>query len=915
MPVSFSVIQECMEHVKTIRQLLNQSSPHSNTEVLVQFENQLTLAEIELCFSTSSPDKLCANLAILLANRWERIRHSTASYTRQPFNKVNQLCLTLAHLVSPLPKNREDYDKLRQGEGPYFVIMPSLKAYETVYYDNIHQLKLHEFVLSDDEQIFIPIEECLNYAIESNSGELTHLVSTTDRYPKLSPSELDRVIHHFPQVANYYKVIDSFNQKRLHDSNFGAQLAKLTSALRAGGVHGSGEEYDPAAVANEGISEFAEYWNSFPEEKKQWYYDEYLNLKDTLGRLMRPTETQYHNIRYCIELVANHLDPIIEQFKATEFAIVRLREQIVAQQQAVREKMKSADFSILLDESKLTQPRVLRQIFQLNAEQQTELFKYTSTENALRYALEYEPLALPEYIDLLGDDAKKDMIVARFKSNESALIIAAKQGAKMSISLLLQYGADIAARDVNESNALHWAANNGHSEVVRYLLEHHAEIELEEHHGDTALNLAVIHGNSSAVAVLLEYDANLDARNFNGNNSLDLAIKLQPELIEQLLLKAIMLSPEAQRSLLREINGGVYPNVLFYAEEHCPQSFNSLAAVLKKQNNLSLIKNMLCAKSRYGKTALIAAAAVGSLEAVQTFWQLGADIKERDFNNRTALHWGAYKGEPQIVEFLVEQGSDIEAQDEKKNTALLIAVMQGKQSVVDSLLAHDADVTIRNARGENALDLAIRQRKSQLIETLLLKAVTLSSAEQKSFLSRVDGGIYDNVFIYAMCKYPDLLPSLLNQVNKMAEYQAHQIELSNYLNIDAHLDVFSSKRYNMKIKQQRNEHYISAVEAVDVLISKLTLAKAEFLFQEGVSWDLRKSVLKQKSIDAVTDARPVLEQYREWQKVIAAFFIILLTLPVSLPLIVFGFFPVHTQSAQALNKLEKEINSLPILST
>ncbi len=238
MSVACNISQECREHVKIIRQFLNESLPRSNTEVLVQFENQLTLDEIDLCFSTSTSEDLSANLAVLLANRWERIRHSTASYTQQPFNKVNQLCLELANIVSPLPQNKKDYDELQLGEGPYFVIMPSLKAHETVYLDNIHQFNLHEFVLSDDEQLFIPIVECLNHAIESDTGEFTHIVSTSDRYPKLSSSELNRVINHSNKVIDYYKTIDSFNQKRLHDSTFGAQLAKLANALRAGGLMG-----------------------------------------------------------------------------------------------------------------------------------------------------------------------------------------------------------------------------------------------------------------------------------------------------------------------------------------------------------------------------------------------------------------------------------------------------------------------------------------------------------------------------------------------------------------------------------------------------------------------------------------------------------------------------------------------------
>jgi hypothetical protein len=146
------------EHVKSFKEKITGLQKHlkklatkDTTDEIVKFENELTLRELDECLSSSASEKeLEENLKKFLAIRWERIRHSTASYTNNPLNEVNLLCLELANILSPLPEKKEDYSRMDMGEGPYFLLMPSLTVCETLYGDNIHQFKLHEFILSDN---------------------------------------------------------------------------------------------------------------------------------------------------------------------------------------------------------------------------------------------------------------------------------------------------------------------------------------------------------------------------------------------------------------------------------------------------------------------------------------------------------------------------------------------------------------------------------------------------------------------------------------------------------------------------------------------------------------------------------------------------------------------------------------------
>ncbi|CEG56117.1 ankyrin repeat domain-containing protein [Legionella fallonii] len=904
--------------VKVLQRSLNELKTSNDTEALVKFENQLTLDEIETCFVTSSSEALSANLSIVLAKRWERIRGSIASYTEQPFNPINQLCLELAQSISPLPQQKDDYDHLAKGEGPYFVIMPSLRAHQTVYGENIHQLQLNQFVLSDNEELFIPIVGCLRRVVESDLGEVLHIASEHYVFPKLTPTELGRVVGSSLKVEEYYNAIQEFNKKRFHDLGFGSHLTKLVNALRAGGAHARGEELNAAAIANEGIAEFAQYWDTFSEEKKAWYCQQYRGLKDILGNLMRPTDAEYQNVQFCIELIADDIDPIIDQMEAANYELIGLKERITVLQKGVIDELDNVKDPLKHPITNVKQPKVLSQIFALAKERQEELFQHRADKSVLMYALDHEPHALPEYLDLLDAEAREQIAKARLRSGDTPVITAAKEGANEAIAPLLTLGVDIEAEDVSSNRALHWAANNGHVNVVQLLLQKGAQLDAPGRINNTALHYAITQGNAAVVNVLLECDANIMLRNSFYENVLGLAIKHHPELVPKILLKAITLIPSQQEMLLQtlqesEFTHYPYPNVLFYAARKYPQSFEALVAKAKEHNDCEIINNILRTVDFDNSTALLCAARVGSIEAARTLLEWGASLNgEMDREKNTALHYAARMGHGLLAGFLLENKANVNALDYRNNTALHIAARNGHAQIVDSLLSLDADITLKNMYGENALDLAVQGRHQRVIDKLLLKAVLLSPEEQKSLLSRINNGVYDNVLIYAMCEHPTLLETLLEKTGKKEEYLVAQGKLKSFVDIDKHIDLFQSKLSQMRIKAQHNDNYPSAIQEVKSLINALTVAKAEFLFKEIPTEAEKKSQFKYTCLKAAREARPVLEQHRELKKIIAAFFIVILTLPVSLPLMALGVFSLKTQSEQSLNTFEKDIDSLPV---
>ena len=119
----------------------------------------------------------------------------------------------------------------------------------------------------------------------------------------------------------------------------------------------------------------------------------------------------------------------------------------------------------------------------------------------------------------------------------SRLHIAANRGNKDVVSLLLERGADIHARDSNQATPLHFAAGGRNKDVVSLLLERGADIHAHNSHQATPLHSAAFSGHEDVVRLLLERGADIDARMKSGHTALAIA-KLQGKTGVVALLRA-----------------------------------------------------------------------------------------------------------------------------------------------------------------------------------------------------------------------------------------------------------------------------------------------------------------------------------------------------------------------------------------
>ncbi|KAF2707532.1 ankyrin, partial [Pleomassaria siparia CBS 279.74] len=273
--------------------------------------------------------------------------------------------------------------------------------------------------------------------------------------------------------------------------------------------------------------------------------------------------------------------------------------------------------------------------------------------------------------EIAGDQATSDCCI-------TSLCVAAKEGHKEIVKLLLNKGTDVnsthvAAKDGIEkrSNALYAASKRGHEQIVKLLLDNGANVNKQ----------------------YIYYDSNREET--YASNVLDAALE-QGESRSNALYVASDRGHEQIVKLLLDNDANVNEPSIFYDgrdEEH------------------------------FASYALDAASEDGHEQIVKLLLDKGANVNAQGGHYGNALQTASEGGHEQVVRLLLERGANVNGKGQYyyrweyrfyDSTALCAASEGGHEQVVKILLDKGADVNAQGGQWGNALQAASQEGHEQI---------------------------------------------------------------------------------------------------------------------------------------------------------------------------------------------------------
>lgn len=442
---------ELLEKINITHRTIELQIPHlaSDLQVLHYLNSKYLLNNLGEILHSERPEnqkKEC--LKQILAQRWMDIKGTKYSYCEQPRDLFNQLCLAVALYISPLPEDLSDCDDWQVGQGPYFVLMPTLEACnDIVLNSNIHQYQLQEFILSEDNKRYIPVYDVLNFYFHSTALKPVHMVFSNEQMDDPQWDKKDDALtesEHI-QLKNHSELTTQIlnNLEILKDPNgsFFNRISELADGLFAGSSHGgSGTGDNAAPAANEAIIKFFEYWDGLTEDSRKLYLRLVPNLTPIFKRLRDPVAIASQGVNYCVGLTGGEL-----RFIARENRNQLQSEGISKLQEAVRGILNTLETVIKQAKYKFNvvqkdaEPQVY-EIINIHPNEQSYLINtYLNMDypNFLFYAFDQQPKMVPLFMEAFQKSRYKSLLLQQQSLEGMTLLMRAAQCYPEALKILL----------------------------------------------------------------------------------------------------------------------------------------------------------------------------------------------------------------------------------------------------------------------------------------------------------------------------------------------------------------------------------------------------------------------------------------------------------------------------------------------
>ncbi|CAG9861443.1 unnamed protein product [Phyllotreta striolata] len=288
------------------------------------------------------------------------------------------------------------------------------------------------------------------------------------------------------------------------------------------------------------------------------------------------------------------------------------------------------------------------------------------------------------------------------------LLLAAREGHSQCVQVLLHYDAKVAMADyVNNMTPVHYSAKNGHSLCLSLLL-HNSEdqniVNMLDRQHRTALMLAVSGNNLECVHTLLRCDADPNIVDTDDHSCLFRAVVSGQDGVVQLLLSN---NAKVQTT---DVNG----KTVLHLAAACGQ-FNCMQMILKY-----MTEDQVRAKDKQQCSALHWACYHGYANCVEYLLEQKI-FKELEQNSFSPIHCATFSGSDKCLELLVNYfGKEIvNISDCRQRRPLHIAALHGHTECAKYLLEQGAEVQVFDEEGRTPLIAAAQYGQTQIVDILL----------------------------------------------------------------------------------------------------------------------------------------------------------------------------------------------------
>ena len=310
-------------------------------------------------------------------------------------------------------------------------------------------------------------------------------------------------------------------------------------------------------------------------------------------------------------------------------------------------------------------------------------------------------------------------------SNETALVLAAKNGYAEAMNVLLRSCADPNIADVDRDTCLHKAVRqNCGKELLQTILDYGANVNAANTNNTTALMIACDKGDVDAMNVLMDAGASFKLADADGYTCLHKAVRkdCSKEVLHTIidhgadvnamnknnrtaLVIACVKKNEGAIHVL--LNAGADPNLadvdgdtgLHYGVMlNC--SKDALQALIDHGAHVDAV-------NKCSETALMIAFMKGTVDAICVLTKAGANPNVKDADDNTCLHKIVRASCKEVIQTIIDLGADVNAINKYHETVLLIACMHGKIDAINVLLEAEADTNITEIDGHTCLHKAV----------------------------------------------------------------------------------------------------------------------------------------------------------------------------------------------------------------